>query len=89
MSQTTPQTDKTAKGDDNEHGEGNRAADREYREDVQRFMDAGRVGPASREASRALDDDDEREELEQAERIGKSGPGGARAVPPDPSDADS
>ena len=54
-----------------EPGEGNRKADRRYREGVERFVADGGVDPAAREARRAVDDDD-RVELEEAERIGRS-----------------
>jgi hypothetical protein len=66
-------------GNDNERrnggeepGEGNGEADRQYREATKRFIDSGKVGPAADEARRALDDERERKELEEAERIGKS-----------------
>jgi hypothetical protein len=60
-------------GDDAEApGEGNRAADRRYREATEKFVAEGRVEPAADEARRAMDDPDEREELERAEEIGRS-----------------
>ena len=55
-----------------EPGEGNHSADQRYRDAVRRYIDEGKVDPAAREASRAVDDDDEREELERAEQIGRS-----------------
>jgi hypothetical protein len=68
-----------------EPGEGNRAADRRYREATERFVKEGNVDEAAAEARRAVDDPDERRDLEQAERAGKShaadkdqGPGGRR-----------
>ena len=67
--------------DDGEHGEGNRAADRDYREDVQDYINAGKVAPASEEARRAIEDDGERKELEEAERAGRSRAADAPAKP--------
>ena len=48
-------------------GEGNRAADRRYRESTERYVKSGAVEPAAKEARRAVDDKSEREELEKAE----------------------
>jgi hypothetical protein len=53
-------------------GEGNRAADRRYREATEKFVAEGRVQPAADEARRAMDDEDERKELERAEQVGRS-----------------
>ena len=52
-------------------GEGSRSADRQYREDVQRFVKSGKSEQAAREAEEAIEGE-EREELEDAEREGKS-----------------
>ena len=52
-------------------GEGNRSADREYREGVAKHVQAGKSEQAAREAEEALDSD-EAEELEAAEATGKS-----------------
>lgn len=62
------------KGDNSgeEPGEGNRAADRRYREATKHFIDEGRVGPAAEEARRAVEDEKERRDLEEAEEIGRS-----------------
>jgi hypothetical protein len=68
-----------------EPGEGNREADRRYRESTRKFVDSGAVEPAAKEARRAVDDEREREALKEAEKIGKShradvvGDGGAAA----------
>ena len=68
-----------------EPGEGNREADRRYREATRKFVDSGAVEPAAKEASRAVDDEREREDLKDAEKVGKShradivGDGGAAA----------
>ena len=68
-----------------EPGEGNREADRRYREATRKFVDSGAVEPAAKEARRAVDDEREREELKEAEKVGKShradiiGDGGAGA----------
>jgi hypothetical protein len=55
-----------------EPGEGNREADRRYRESTRKFVDSGAVEPAAKEARRAVDDPAEREELKEAEKAGKS-----------------
>ena len=55
-----------------EPGEGNRKADRRYRDGVERFVAGGNVDRAAEEARRAVDAEGERDELEQAERIGRS-----------------
>lgn len=60
----------TAKTDENE-GEGNRTAARNYNEATREFVDSGKVDEAARAAQEALEGD-EREELEQAEQTGKS-----------------
>lgn len=65
--------------DDEDAGEGNRAADRHYREATERYVADGKVDHAAKEAERALDDEGERRELERAEEIGRS-----RAKEPDP-----
>lgn len=52
-------------------GEGNREADRQYREGAQRYAESGRVPRAAREAEEALEGD-EADELEEAEEEGKS-----------------
>jgi len=62
-----------------EAGEGNREADRHYREATQRYVADGKVDHAAKEAERALNDEGERRELERAEEIGRS-----RAKEPDP-----
>jgi hypothetical protein len=53
-------------------GEGNRTADRKYREDVRRHVESGAVEPAAEEARETLDGP-EAEELHRAEEEGKSG----------------
>jgi hypothetical protein len=53
-------------------GEGNRQADRRYRDATEKFVAGGGVEPAADEARRAVDDEDERRDLDAAERIGKS-----------------
>jgi hypothetical protein len=60
-------------------GEGDRAADRHYRDATQRFIAEGKVPAAAAEAVRALDDDKEREELDRAAEAGR-----ARAKEHDP-----
>jgi hypothetical protein len=53
-------------------GEGNRSADRKYREDVRRHVESGAVEPAAEEAQEALQGP-EAEELRRAEEAGKTG----------------
>ena len=53
-------------------GEGDREADRHYRDATARFIAEGKVAPAAAEAVRALDDKDERRVLEQAEAAGRA-----------------
>lgn len=52
-------------------GEGNRTAARNYNQKTRAFVDAGKVDEAAEAAKDALEGD-EREELEQAEELGKS-----------------
>jgi hypothetical protein len=52
-------------------GEGNRSADRQYRENVARHVQSGKSGPAAEDARRALDGD-EADDLRDAERQGKA-----------------
>ena len=52
-------------------GEGSRSADRKYREDVQRYVKTGKSDEAARAAEDAIEGE-EREELEAAEKEGKS-----------------
>jgi hypothetical protein len=60
-------------------GEGNRAADRRYREATEKYVAEGKVQHAADEARRAMDDEGEREELQRAEEVGR-----ARAKEHDP-----
>ena len=53
-------------------GEGNRTADRKYREDVRRHVESGKSKPAAEEAERALEGS-EADELRRAEEEGKAG----------------
>ena len=53
-------------------GEGNRTADRKYREDVRRHVESGTVESEAEEAKEALEGA-EGEELRRAEEQGKSG----------------
>lgn len=55
-----------------EMGEGNREADRQYRDDVKKYVDSGRQEQAGKDAQQAWDDDKQRPDLEKAEKIGKS-----------------
>ena len=53
-------------------GEGNRTADRRYREGVRRHVESGASEPAAREAQRALESE-AADELRQAEEAGRAG----------------
>jgi hypothetical protein len=53
-------------------GEGNRTADRKYREGVRRHLESGASGPAAEEAQQALEST-EADELRKAEDAAKSG----------------
>jgi hypothetical protein len=53
-------------------GEGNRTADRHYREGVRRHVESGTSEAAAEEAERALDSD-EGDELREAEEEGRAG----------------
>jgi len=55
-------------------GEGNRTADREYRQGATRFAKTDRARRKAREAADALDDPAKREQLEDAEEQAKRGP---------------
>ena len=56
--------------DNEQKGEGNRAADRRYREKTQEFVESGKVSDAAEKARDARESDD-KEELERAEEAGK------------------
>jgi len=53
-------------------GEGNRTAAREYNQAQQRFVQSGKVDDKARQAERDIRNEDIRRELEHAEAIGKS-----------------
>jgi hypothetical protein len=53
-------------------GEGNRTADRRYREDVRRHVESGAPEPAAEEAQKALEGP-EAEELRKAEDEARTG----------------
>lgn len=59
-------------GRDQNEGEGNRTADRRYREGVKRHVESGDSERAADEAQRAVDSD-EGDELRRAEDEAKSG----------------
>jgi hypothetical protein len=52
-------------------GEGNRSADRKYRENVKHHVESGAPDAAAKEAERALESD-EGDELREAEAEGKA-----------------
>lgn len=53
-------------------GEGNRTAAREFNRAQRRFAESGKVGPAAREAEKSLDNTEQARHLKDAERVGKS-----------------
>jgi len=57
---------------DRNEGEGNRTADRKYRERVRRHVESGASEPAAEEAQRAVESD-EGDELRRAEDEARSG----------------
>ena len=59
--------------DQKNEGEGNRTADRKYREDVRRHVQSGASEAAAKDAEQALNSD-EGEELREAEADAKKGP---------------
>ena len=62
----------TAQGDENQ-GEGNRDADRNYRKGVKQHLKKGNTEQEGKDAANALDDEDEKQELEDAEEAGRKG----------------
>ena len=54
-------------------GEGNRTADRKYREGLEAHVKSGASKPAADEAEEALESS-EGEELRRAEKVGRTGP---------------
>ena len=61
-----------AKKPEQPQGEGNREADRKYRDAASEHARSGRSEPAAREAEEALEDEDEAGELDRAEAEGKA-----------------
>ena len=61
------------KNDQKNEGEGNRTADRKYREDVRRHVQSGAPEAAAKEAEHALDSH-EGKDLREAEEEAKKGP---------------
>ena len=56
--------------DKKNQGEGNRAADRQYREDTKEFVESGKVSDAAK-AAREAREGGEKEKLEKAEKTGR------------------
>ncbi len=70
--------------EEEEMGEGNRDADRRYREDTEEYVKSGRPDSAGREAQRSMDAERQRRDLEDAERRARQGspqPGSKDARP--------
>jgi hypothetical protein len=68
-----PKDDQTKKNDQTKNeGEGNRTADRQYREGVRRHIESGASQPAAEEAQHALEGA-EGDELRRAEPVAKAG----------------
>lgn len=57
---------------DRVHGEGNHEAGRKYQRETEKFTKSGRVDENAKKAARAVDDEEEGEELEQARRETKA-----------------
>ncbi len=70
MTKPTKPTTQPVVASENE-GEGSRTAARNYNQKTREFIDAGKVDDAADAAKDAIDGD-EREELENAEQVGKS-----------------
>jgi hypothetical protein len=69
----TVMSEPTKKSDTKNEGEGNRTADRKYREDVRRHVESGAPEPAAEEAQEALEGT-EADELRKAEDEARTGP---------------
>jgi len=66
--------DDVAQNDNVENeGEGNKTADRKYREGVKRSIKKGNIEQDAKKAEQALDDEDERKDLEDAEEAARKG----------------
>jgi hypothetical protein len=63
---------RSSENDMKNEGEGNRTADRKYREGVRQHVKSGAAEPAAEDAKQALDGA-EAEELRAAEAAGKAG----------------
>lgn len=59
-------------GDENE-GEGNKTAGRNYNKGVKQHLKKGNVEQEAKDAANALDDEEQREDLEDAEEAGRKG----------------
>jgi len=66
-------SDKTKNDKPKNEGEGNKTADRQYREGVRRHIESGGVAPAAKDAERAVDSE-AGDELRRAEDAGRAGP---------------
>ena len=58
--------------EDNE-GEGNKTADRNYRQGIKQHLKKGNTEQEAKDAANALDDEDQKQELEDAEEAGRKG----------------
>ena len=65
-------SEKPANDQSKNEGEGNKTADRHYREGVRRHVESGASEPAAEEAARALESD-EGDELRKAAEAAKAG----------------
>ena len=72
MSEHREDKNDRAKSGDRNEGEGNRTADRKYREGVRRHVESGASEPAADEAQRAVESD-EGDELPRGEDEARSG----------------
>jgi hypothetical protein len=70
--EATAMSEPEKKSDTKNEGEGNRTADRKYREDVRRHVESGASEPAAEEAQKALEGP-EADELRKAEDEARTG----------------
>ena len=68
----TAKKDQSKKDQSKNEGEGNKTADRHYREGVRKHIESGASGPAAKDAERAIDSD-AGDELRKAEEKGRAG----------------
>jgi hypothetical protein len=68
---SVPQADEKEEGEN--EGEGSRTADRNYRKGLKKHLETKNVEQEAEEAAEALDDDEQRADLEEAEEAARKG----------------